>query len=246
MKLFLSSIFAAIVLAACGALSAGPAATTTRETLPGPTRTHVPATTTAPIITSSPMPTVNPPAVPERWKTFNHGNYTFRYPPTYYIPASTDPVLLVADAKTTYDSWMQTNSVNNSGLLIQLISLNLDRRLDPNKDPSQLATVEQALHREINFTVGTSNYVSGTTDVPWENANGETSDGRKVFYTSVPYQNTILGTTRAMKVISNNAVYFFIPVSSDASYYVRIIVQPANSALNQTADQILSTFTFTH
>ena len=246
MKLFLLSISTAIVLAACGTLSAGPAATTVQETLPGPTRTPVPATTTAPIITSSPMPTVNPPAIPEGWKTFNHGDYIFRYPPTYYIPTSTDPVLLIADAKTTYDSWMQTNSVNNSGLLIQLMSLSLDRRLDPNKDPSQLATVEQALHREINFTVGTSNYVSGSIDVPWENANGGTSDGRKVFYTSVPYQNTILGTTRAAKVIGNNSDYFFIPVPNDDSRYVRIIVQPASSILNQAADQILSTFTFTH
>jgi len=186
-----------------------------------------------------------PPTIPEGWKIFDHGDYTLSYPSAYHIDP-TGPVIVITDSKTTYDSW-HNDSIDNGGLLIQLVSLSLDRRLDPNKDPSPLATVEQALQREIN-NIGIPYEVNGSTDVSWENAGGggETSNGTKMFYPSLSYQNTILGTTSAAKVISDNRVYFFILVPSDDSYYLRIIVQPASSVLIQVADQILSTFTFTH
>lgn len=185
------------------------------------------------------------PAIPETWNTFNHGNYTLNYPSAYYIDP-TDPVIVITNSKTTYDSW-HNDSLDNSELLIQIASLSLDRRLDPNKDPSPLATQERALQRAMN-SIGIPYEVSGSTDVPWENAGGggETSDGRKMFYPSVSYQNTILGTTSAAKVISDNKVYFFILVPNDDSYYLRITVQPASSVLIKVADQILSTFTFPH
>jgi hypothetical protein len=185
------------------------------------------------------------PAAPEAWTTFNHGDYTLSYPSTYSIDP-TDRVIVITDSRTTYDSW-HNDSVDNSGLLIQLASLRLDRRLDPYKDSSQLATLEQALQREIN-NIGIPYEVSGSTDVPWENAGGGggTSEGTKMFYPSVSYQNTILGTTSAAKVISDNKVHFFILVPNDDSYFLRITVQPASSVLIKVADQILSTFTFTH
>jgi hypothetical protein len=106
--------------------------------------------------------------------------------------------------------------------------------------------VEQALQREINRAVGIPYLVSGSIDVPWENANGGTSDGRKVFTPNVPYQNVLLGTTYAARVFSENMIYYFILDPNDDSYYVRINIQPASSTLIQVADQILSTFTFTH
>jgi hypothetical protein len=180
------------------------------------------------------------------WKTLETSEYTLKYPPSYYNPPSNYPVILIADSKSTLDSWMQTDSVANKSLLIQLVSLTLDRKLDPFKDPSPLTTVEQALQREINRAVGISYYVSGSTDVPWENANGGTSDGRKVFYPNVPYQKVILGTTNAARVFSENMIYYFILDPNDDSYYVRINIQPANSTLIQAADQILTSFTFTH
>jgi hypothetical protein len=184
------------------------------------------------------------PAIPQAWKTFNHGDYTFSYPSAYSIDP-TDPVIVITDSKATYDSW-HNDSFDNSELLIQIASLSLDRRLDPYKDPSRLATVEQALQREINNTVGIPYLVSGSTDVPWENGNGGTYDGRKWRFPSISYQNTILGTTSAAKVVSNNEVYFFILVPKDDSYFLRITIQPASSVLIKVADQILSTFTFTH
>jgi hypothetical protein len=200
--------------------------------------------TTASTFTPSFTPTDRQPTVPQAWKTFNHGDYTLNYPSTYYT-ASNDPVILIADTETTYDSWMHSGSINNNGFLIQLVSLNLDRRLDPNRDPSPLVTPEQALQREINRTVGVCYDVSGSTDVSWENANGETYDGRKVFCPSVSYQNTSLGPTSAAKVISDNAVLYFMLVPNDDDIYVRITVQPSSSVLIKVADQILSTFTFT-
>jgi hypothetical protein len=180
------------------------------------------------------------------WLTFETSDFTFKYPPSYYIPPSNYPVLIIADTKNTFDSWMQTNRAANNRLLIQLISLNLDRRLDPYNDPSPLATVEQALQREINRAVGIPYLVSGSIDVPWENANGGTSDGRKVFTPNVPYQNVMLGTTNTARVFSENMIYYFILDPNDDSYYVRINIQPESSTLIQAADQIVSSFTFTH
>lgn len=221
--------------------------TSTLQSTSIPTSTAVIASPT--MLTAASLPpsslTDRQPAIPEAWKTFNHGDYTLSYPSAYSIDP-TDPVIVITDSKTTYDSW-HNDSVDSSGLLIQLASLSLDRRLDPYKDPSSLATLEQALQREIN-NVGIPYVVSGSTDVPWENAGGggETSDGRKMFFSSLSYQNTILGTTSAAKVVSNNKVYFFILVPNDDSYFLRITVQPASSVLIKVADQILSTFTFTH
>ena len=201
--------------------------------------------------TSSIMPSFTPTTMPSTdlykgWNTLDHGDYTLKYPASYYNPPQNGPLLFIADTKTTVDAWMHTDSSNNNRLLIQLISLNLDRRLDPFSDPSPLATVEQALQREINRAVGTSYYVSGSTDVPWENANGGTDDGRKVFYPNVTYQNVMLGTTNAARVISENMIYYFILDPNDDSYYVRINIQPASSPLLQVGDQILSSFTFAH
>jgi hypothetical protein len=212
-----------------------------------PTSTAVFASPT--MLTAASLPpsslTDRQPAIPETWKTFNHGDYTLSYPSAYSIDP-TDPVIVITDSKTTYDSW-HNNSVDSSGLIIQVASLGFDRRLDPYKDPGSLATLEQALQREIN-NIGIPYEVSGSTDVPWKNAGGggETSNGSKWMYPSLSYQNTILGTTSAAKVVSDNKVYYFILVPNDDSYFLRIIVQPASSVLIKVADQILSTFTFTH
>jgi hypothetical protein len=163
---------------------------------------------------------------------------------SYYHPSSYAPVLIIADIKKTFDSWMQTNSTANNSLLIQLMSFTLDRRLDPILDPSPLVTGTQALQREIN-RVGIPYLVSGSTDVPWENGNGGTSDGRKVFYPNIPYQNVILGTTNAARVIRENMIYYFI-LDPNGVDYVRIIIQPTSSTLIPVAEQILSSFAFTH
>jgi len=244
MKLCFLFCSAAVVLSACGTLSAAPTVTSTPETIPRPATTTI---TSTPTTTPSSTPTTRRPTDPYKgWKTLDHGDYTLKYPSSYYNPASTDPVLFIADTKTTYDSWMHTDNINDNVLLLQLISLTLDRRLDPYKDPSLLATPEQALQREINRAIGISYYVSGSTNVPWENANGGTDDGRKAFYPNVSYQNIMLGTTNAAKIISDNMIYYFILIPNDDSYYVRIIIQPASSTMIKVADQILSTFTFTH
>ncbi len=164
MKLFLLFCFSAVVLSACGTLSAAPMVTTTpgmitSPTTRTPTTTSIATSTTTPTstITSTPttiLITMQPADAYIGWITLETSDYTLKYPPSYYNPTSTDPVLFIADTKTTYDSWMHTDSAGNNRLLIQLISLNLDRRLDPFKDPSPLATVEQALQREINRAVG--------------------------------------------------------------------------------------------
>jgi hypothetical protein len=182
---------------------------------------------------------------PQAWETFDHGDYTFEYPPDYYA-ASAEPVISIADTETTFDSWMRNGSVNSNGLLIQLVSLALDRRLDPDRDPSQLATQAQALQREINLTVGVSSYADPSTDVPWENAGGETYDGRKIVYPSVPYESTMLGNTPAAKVVGDNELLFFVLAPNDDTYFVRITVQPADSLLMETASRVLSTFAFAH
>jgi hypothetical protein len=240
MKLCFLFCSVAIVLSACGTLSAAPIVTITSETIPS---RATPTMTTTP---SSASKTRQPTDPYKEWKTLDHGDYTLKYPPSYYKPTSTDPVLIIANTKTTYDSSTHTDSITDNGLLIQLISLTLDRRLDPYQDPSLLATPEQALQREINRAVGIPYYVSGSTNVPWENANGGTHDGRNVFYPNISYQNIMLGTTNAAKIISNNMIYYFILIPNDDSYYVRIIMQPASSTMIKVADQILSTFTFTH
>jgi hypothetical protein len=211
--------------------------------LVGCANTRTAVMTTAPASTPPTLPTAPQPLPAST--TFNHGDYTFSYPSAYYV-ASNDPVILVADTKATYDMWMQEGTVGKSGLLIQLASLSLDRRLDPNVASGSLATVDQALHREINRTVGVSYEVSGSTDVPWENADGETYDGRKVFYPSIPYEDMTLGTARAAKASGDEAVFFFILVPGHDTYYVRITIQPPDSILMTVADRILSTFTFTH
>ena len=237
--------FAVVVLSACGPTSTATTVTTKPGMLTSPTKwmrtptmtatpTTTPATTPTATITSTPttiLITMPPADAYTGWLTFETSDFTIKYPPSYYIPPQKYPVILIADTKNTLDSWMQTDSAANNRLLIQLISLNLDRRLDPFSDPSPLATVEQALQREINRAVGISYYVSGATDVQWENANGGTADGRKVFYPNVAYQNVLLGTTKAAKVISENMIYYFILDPSDDSYYVRISIQPANSTL---------------
>jgi hypothetical protein len=231
MKLCFLFCFTAVVLSACGTLSPAPTVTIMLETIPGPA-------TTTPTTRQSPDPYIG-------WKTLDHGDYTLKYPSSYYNP-TTDPGLYIADTKTTYDSWLLTHSITDNGLVIQLISLTLDRRLDPYGDPSLLATPEQALQREINRAIGIPYYVSDSTNVPWENDNGGAHDGRKVFYPNISYQDSMLGATNAAKIISDNRIYYFILIPNDDSYYVRIIVQPASSTMIIVADQILSTFTFTH
>jgi hypothetical protein len=239
-KLCLLFCSAAIVLSACETLSTAPMVTITPETIPSR------ATSTQASTPSSTSTTRQPVDLYTGWKTLAQGGYTVEYPPAFYNPTSTDPVLIIADTKATYDSWMNAGNIDDNGLLIQFISLTMDRRFDPNKDPSLLATPEQAIQREINRAIGIAYYVSGSTNVPWENANGETSDGRKVFYPHISYQNIMLGTSNAAKIISNNMIYYFILNPNNDSYYVRIILQPASSTMIKVADQILSTFTFTH
>jgi hypothetical protein len=231
---------AVLVLTACSVLDAEPTATITPETVPGPATQMI---TTEP--SSTPI-TIQPTESYDGWKTLDQGTYSIKCPSSFYIPPSTDPVLYIGDTKATFDAWRQTNSIADNGLLIQLIALNLDRRLDPYKDPSLLATPEQALQREINRAIGIPYYVSGSTNVPWENANGGINDGRKVFYPTISHQNIMLGTTNAAKIISNKLIYYFILNPNDDSYYVRIIVEPASSTMIKVADQILASFTFDH
>ncbi len=237
MKLCFSCCSAAVILCACGTLNAVPTATFTSETITNP-------------VTSTPSTTQ--PADPyEGWISLESSEYTLMYPSSYYTPTSTDPVIFLADTKTTYDSWvanstMQTDGItNNDELLIQFISLVLDRKLDPYNSSSLLATPKQALQREINRAIGIPYLVSGSTNVPWENANGGTYDGGKWFEPNVTYLSIMLGTTNAAKIIRDNYVYYFILNPNDDSYYVRIIIQPASSTLMTIADQILSTFKFT-
>lgn len=256
MKPFLLFCSAALALSACGTLSAAPLVTIAPGMITSPTTrmqtasmTTTPTTTSTSTIPSTPtaiLITMPPADAYMGWITLETSTFTLKYPPSYYILPSNGPVIFMADSKESHDSWMQTGSAANNSLLIQLIALNLDRKLDPFQDPSPLVPVEQALQREINRAVGISYYVSGTTDVPWENANGGTYDGRKVFVPNVPYQNVMLGITYAARAFSEKMIYYFILDPNDDSYYVRIITQPAGSVLIQAADQILSSFSFTH
>ena len=248
MKPFLLFCFAVVILSACGTPSVASTATITPGMVTSPTpRTPTPAITTT--STSTPTTILIPLQPAEAyigWITLNTFYFTLQYPPSYFSPTLTDPVFFIADTKTTYDSWMHADSIADNELLFQLISLNLDRRVDPYNDPSLLATPEQALQREINRAIGIPYYVSGSTNVPWENANGGLNDGRQAFYPNIPYQDVMLGNTIAVRVISEKMIYYFILDPNDYSYYVRIIIQPASSSLIQVEDQILSSFTFSH
>jgi hypothetical protein len=181
----------------------------------------------------------------EGWNTYDSGDYTFKYPASFYIPVPIGPVFNITDSKTTYDTWAG-NTPTNSELFITFISLNLDRRLDPYNNSSLLATPELALKKEINLYFGVPYLVSGITSVPWENANGGTADGRNWFYPNVTYQNIMLGSVKSAKVISDHEIVFFILNPNDDSYYVRFSIKPVNSSLLNVADQILNSFKFSH
>lgn len=200
-----------------------------------------------PVITSqtipSPISTADPTA---NWKTYDYGSFTFKYPSAYYLTG--DPAFFITDTKATYDSFAAENSKtpsNNNVLVISGVSLNLDRRMDPN-NPNLLSTPEQAIQREINRAVGKSYLVNGSTNVPWENANGGTYDGQKYFYPTIAYEHIKLAGIDAAKVVNDNNIYYFIPYKDKAGdAYVRFIIEPANSTLINVATQILSTFKFT-
>jgi hypothetical protein len=200
--------------------------------------------TTSPVISTA--ITSQPADTYEGWNTFNSGDYTFKYPSSFYVPAPNGPELSITDSKTTYDSWAGGNTPTNSELMIMFMSLNLDRKLDPDNNPGLLASPELALQREINMDFGIQYLVSGSTNVPWENANGGTDDGRKWFYPNVTYENIMLGSTKSAKVISDGEIGYFILNPSDDSYYVRFSIKPAGSILVKVADQILSSFKFSH
>jgi hypothetical protein len=215
-----------------------PAATSPMETPSASTMTTSPVISTA--ITSQPADTY------EGWNTFNSGDYTFKYPSSFYVPAPNGPELSITDSKTTYDSWAGGNTPTNSELMIMFMSLNLDRKLDPDNNPGLLASPELALQREINMDFGIQYLVSGSTNVPWENANGGTDDGRKWFYPNVTYENIMLGSTKSAKVISDGEIGYYILNPSDDSYYVWFSIKTAGSTLVKVADQILSSFKFSH
>jgi hypothetical protein len=181
----------------------------------------------------------------EGWNTFDSGDYTFKYPSSFYVPTPIGPVFSITDSKTTYDSWAG-NIPTNSELMITFMSLILDRRLDPDNNSGPLATPEMALQREINMYFGIPYLVSGSTNVLWENANGGTDDGRKWFYPNITYENIMLGPAKSAKVISDREIGYFILNPSDGSYYVRFSIKPAGSTLFKVADQILSSFNFSH
>jgi hypothetical protein len=252
-RLILLAGFATLVLSACGTLTtrvegtpvAGateilntiPAATNTLEVPSASTMTTSPVISTA--MTSQPLDTY------EGWNTFDSGDYTFKYPSSFYVPSPNGPVFSITDSKTTYDSWTGNNPTN-SELMIMFISLNLDRKLDPDNNTGLLVTPELALKREINRYFGIPYLVSGSTNVPWENANGGTADGRKWFYPNVTYENIMLGPAMLAKVISDGEIDYFILNPSNNSYYVRFSIKPAGSTLVKVADQILSSFKFSH
>jgi hypothetical protein len=204
------------------------------------------STPTTALITTH--PTDPPTDSYEGWIPLDCGHFTVKYPPLYYATTSSDPVYIITDTETTYDSWIgsSTSEIDDDKLMIQFIALILDRRLDPYDDQTLLATPEQALQREINRHAGIPYLVSGSTDVPWENANGGTDDGRKWFEPTVTYQNVMLGTTDAAMVIGDDRIGYFILDPNDYSYYVRIDVLPVSSILLEVSDQILSTFSFTN
>ena len=252
-RLILLAGFAILVLSACSTLTTRvegtPVAGATEKlnTIPAATNTlDVPSAftmTTSPPI-STPINTQSA-DIYEGWNTFDSGDYTFKYPSSFYVPAPTGPEFYLTDSKTTYDSWAG-NILTNSELMITFMSLNLDRKLDPDNNPGLLATPELALQREINMHFGIQYLVSGSTNVPWENANGGTADGMKWFYPNVPYENIMLGSTKSAKVISDGEIGYFILNPSDDSYYVWFSIEPAGSTLIKVAGQILSNFKFSH
>ena len=252
-RLILLAGFATLVLSACSTLTTRvegtPVAGSTEilNTIPAATNTlDVPSAST--MTTSPPISTpINTQSVDiyEGWNTFDSGDYTFKYPSSFYVPAPTGPIFYLTDSKTTYDSGVG-NTLTNSELMIIFMSLNLDRKLDPDNNPGLLATPELALQREINMHFGIQYLVSGSTNVPWENANGGTYDGRKWFYPNVTYENIMLGSTKSAKVISNGEIDYFILNPSDDSYYVWFSIEPAGSTLIKVAGQILSNFKFSH
>lgn len=208
------------------------------------------------IISQTPQPTaisqITPTSSPNpvdgttSWKTYEYGSFTFKYPSSYYFTG--DPAFFITDTKATYDSFAAGNSKtpsNNNVLIISGVSLNLDRRLDPT-NPNLLATPEQALQREINRAVGIPYLVSGSTNVPWENANGGTYDGQKNFYPTIAYEHIKIDGVNAAKVVNDNNIYYFIPYKDKAGdALVRFVIEPANSTLINISTQILSTFKFT-
>ncbi len=226
-RLILLAGFATLVLSACGT-----------------TTTRVEGT---PVAGATEVLNTIPAATYEGWKTFDSGHYTFKYPSSFYFPSPNGPAISITDSKTTYDSWARNGNIStNSELVVGFVPLNLDRRLDPYNNPGLLAAPEQALQREINRYFGIPYLVSGSTNVPWENANGGTDDGRKWFYPNVTYENIQLGPAKSAKVITDSEIGYFILNPGDDSYYVRFSIKPADSTLLKVADQILSSFKFSH
>ena len=78
------------------------------------------------------QPTDSPTDAYEGWMTLDCGRFTVKYPPLYYATTASDPVYIITDTETTYDSWMGSSTseaddlIDDDKLMIQAISLILD------------------------------------------------------------------------------------------------------------------------
>jgi hypothetical protein len=205
------------------------------------------ATQTATIKTTQTQVTTSIPTIDiyDGWKTFDSGAYTFLYPESFYIPTPIGPVFTLTDSKETYETWAG-NTNTGEKLFMTFMSLNLDRRLDPINNPDLLASPDIAMQKEINMYFGVPELVNNSTNVPWENANGGTSDGKKWFIPNIPFQDIMLGATKAEKVINARENAYFILFPKDNSYYVRFSIKPANASMLMMAEQILLSFKFSN
>ncbi len=127
MKFFLTFCAIVLTLSACNEPSNLPTVTLApgfSSIIPAntPTRIVIHTETTTPkiasISTSTFVPSINvPEALVVGWNTLDRGSYTLRVPPSFYIQES-DPLVYLADTKTTYERWLQNDGSINNGLLI--------------------------------------------------------------------------------------------------------------------------------
>lgn len=179
-----------------------------------------------------------------KWKILDQGDIFFKYPPGYFYDNG-DPAFKISNSKVTYDAWVASDgkTAESNSLMLDGVYLLLDRKLDPRGDTTKLASIDQALQREINRYSGNSDYVSSSVVVPWENANGGTYDGRKVFVSTVKYEPIIVNGISMAKVVTQDKIAYFIPNKSGDGY-LRLVFFPAKSNLIDVSEQIIKSVQF--
>lgn len=101
---------------------------------------------------------------------------------------------------------------------------------------------QKYLQKIVNSLYGGSSYVDNFDQVPWENqSDGETYDGRKSMYETVPFQKVKVGGVEAAIVVTSKEVAFIVPGKSGYRWFE---AKPANSKLIDKFDIMLKTLKF--